>query len=98
MPPKPVVCDMCGGKFFKSSIGIHQKQCAAKKIAQTSFCPICDLPVSNDEFSGHVEDCKAANAGKKKTKKPAGAPARLPDRWVGVWGVGALGDVPVFAA
>lgn len=60
-PPQPVICDMCNQKFFKASIGIHQKQCAAKKIAQTSFCPVCELPVTNDEFSAHVTECKEAN-------------------------------------
>jgi hypothetical protein len=83
MPPKPVLCDMCGGKFFKSSIAIHQKQCAAKKIAQTVFCPVCELPVNNDEYAGHLEACKDANAGKKK-KRPAknAAPQRLPEKCV----------------
>ena len=81
-PPQPILCDLCGGKFFKNSIGIHQKQCAAKKIAQTVFCPICELPVTNDEYAGHVADCKEANKGKPKKKgaaKQAGA-GQLPAR------------------
>jgi len=28
--PQAIVCELCGGKFFKHSFTIHQKQCIAK--------------------------------------------------------------------
>ncbi len=94
-PPVFVVCEICGKKFSKRSLGIHQKQCLKKaessmvsalvaanvvvrlprcgslatvQPACTPSCPppqthctICGLPVSKDEYSAHVDDCKRHN-------------------------------------
>ena len=29
-PPQAIVCDLCGGKYFKRSFPIHLKQCQEK--------------------------------------------------------------------
>jgi hypothetical protein len=60
-PPAAVVCELCGGKFSKHSLPIHQKACVVKRELSTSFCPVCDCLVSNDEYSAHVGECKKLN-------------------------------------
>ena len=37
-PPSTVVCELCGGKFSKHSLIIHQKACVVKREQSTSFC------------------------------------------------------------
>ncbi|KAA0157878.1 hypothetical protein FNF31_05691 [Cafeteria roenbergensis] len=60
-PPVFVVCEICGKKFSKRSLGIHQKQCLKKAESSMTHCTICGLPVSKDEYSAHVDDCKRHN-------------------------------------
>ena len=55
--------------LHKSYKLLHQKQCLKKVEASMTHCPICSLPVSKDEFSAHVEECKRVH---RRTKK-AGA-------------------------
>ena len=74
-PPAWVPCELCGKSFGKSSIAIHMKQCIAKREASTSFCPVCDNIVSNDEYERHVGECKIVNAELFKKKKAAEAAA-----------------------
>ena len=74
-PPAFVLCELCHKKFGKSSIAIHMKQCIAKREASTSFCPVCDNIVSNDEFEKHVAECKVVNAELFKKKKAEAAAA-----------------------
>lgn len=71
-PPRTILCEICNGKFFKSSLAIHKKQCAKKHIAATTNCPVCGLQISNDEYQSHVPACKDANrdyAARTKGKK-----------------------------
>ena len=37
-PPSTVVCELCGGKYSKHSLIIHQKQCVVKRELSTAFC------------------------------------------------------------
>ena len=57
-PPRDVLCDICGQKFFKHSLPIHRKQCLVKREQCFSECPKCLRRVSNDEYGTHVEECK----------------------------------------
>lgn len=77
-PPVFVSCDLCGQKFGTRSIGIHMKACIAKREKSTSFCPVCDNIVSNDEYEKHVSECKVVNAEMYKKKKAAEAAAKKP--------------------
>lgn len=70
-PPQAIICEICGGKFSKHSLLIHQKQCAVKREASTSFCPVCDCLVSNDEYSSHVGECKRVQGTEKADAKRA---------------------------
>jgi hypothetical protein len=74
-PPAPVLCPLCNGKFTKHSVDIHLKACVKKREASTSFCPVCDQIVSNDEYGHHVEECKRVNAGAIREKKAQQAKA-----------------------
>jgi zinc-finger of a C2HC-type len=82
-----VTCELCGKGFGKSSIGIHMKACVAKREKSTSFCPVCDNLVSNDDFEKHVAECKIVNADLLKKKKAA---AKKP----GTVEAGAAGAAP----
>ena len=75
-PPAFVVCELCHKQFGKTSIGIHMKACVAKREASTTFCPVCDLLVSNDEYEKHFAECKITNADMYKKKKEAEAASR----------------------
>ncbi|CAK9115448.1 150 kDa isoform (150 kDa dynein-associated polypeptide) (DAP-150) (DP-150) (p150-glued) [Durusdinium trenchii] len=57
-PPQPLLCDLCGQKFFKRSLPIHRKQCEKKFAAAFSECKKCLRKVSNDEYEQHVSECK----------------------------------------
>jgi hypothetical protein len=76
-PPSTVVCELCGGKFSKHSLVIHQKQCVVKRELSTAFCPCCDQLVSNDEYSKHVTKCREVNERSMRAKKEAAEKARL---------------------
>lgn len=67
--PVTIVCEICGGKFSRHSLLIHQKQCVKKRELSTSFCPVCDCIVSNDEYSSHVTECKRVNERAIREKK-----------------------------
>ena len=71
-PPKDVLCDICGQKFFKHSLPIHKKQCAVKYEKAFSECPKCFRRVSNDEYGAHVEECKIVR--EKPKAKPKASP------------------------
>lgn len=72
-PPSAVICEICGGKYSKHSLAIHQKACVKKREESTDFCPVCDQLVSNDEYGKHVEECKRVNAPLLKEKKAKAA-------------------------
>jgi len=72
-PPIAVICEICGGKFSRHSLAIHQKACVVKREQSTDFCPVCDQLVSNDEYGKHVEECKRVNAPLLKEKKAKAA-------------------------
>lgn len=75
-PPLAIICEICGGKFSKHSLVIHQKACVAKREASTSFCPVCDCLVSNDEYGSHVTECKRVNGQAAADVKKATAAAK----------------------
>ena len=75
-PPSTVVCELCGGKFSKHSLVIHQKQCMVKRELSTAFCPCCDQLVSNDEYSKHVTQCRVVNERTMRAKKDAADKAK----------------------
>ena len=35
-PPQSIVCEICGGKFSKHSLVIHQRQCVEKREKSTA--------------------------------------------------------------
>lgn len=65
-PPQAVICEVCGGKFFKHSYAHHLKQCIKKKDASTVTCDYCGHSLTRDEWDAHVPSCKAAHRGRKK--------------------------------
>lgn len=86
MPPRDVLCDLCGGKFFAHSLPHHRKSCQKKIQVQRLDCPYCGMAVTQLEMDSHVSGCKAAKvAGAKPTgqsaqlrRRLAGQPAPLP--------------------
>jgi hypothetical protein len=74
-PPATVLCEICHQKFSVRSLPLHQKSCVKKREESTSFCPVCDQLVSNDEYQKHYSECKIVNAGLLKKKKEAAAAA-----------------------
>ena len=81
MPPPPtVVCELCHNQFSVRSLPIHQRQCAKKREQSTSFCPVCDCLLSNEELGRHVAECKRVNTGTAAAKKPGAAPrSKIPE-------------------
>eukprot|EP00927_Polykrikos_kofoidii_P059863 TRINITY_DN54984_c0_g1_i1.p1 TRINITY_DN54984_c0_g1~~TRINITY_DN54984_c0_g1_i1.p1 ORF type:complete len:476 (+),score=50.82 TRINITY_DN54984_c0_g1_i1:150-1577(+) len=77
MPPRAVVCELCGGKFFRSSLAIHQKTCRTKVGLQMHECPYCHAGVPMLEMDTHVMRCPAA---KSAGARPTGASASLARR------------------
>ena len=74
-PPQSVVCEICGGKYSKHSLIIHQRQCVVKREASTVYCPSCSQLVSNDEYGAHVTKCRDVNERATREKKLAVAKA-----------------------
>eukprot|EP00927_Polykrikos_kofoidii_P024028 TRINITY_DN21931_c0_g1_i1.p1 TRINITY_DN21931_c0_g1~~TRINITY_DN21931_c0_g1_i1.p1 ORF type:complete len:440 (-),score=41.01 TRINITY_DN21931_c0_g1_i1:154-1473(-) len=77
MPPRAVICELCGGKFFRSSLAIHQKTCRTKVGVQMHECPYCHAGVPMLEMDIHVTKCPEARAA---GAKPTGASASLAKR------------------
>lgn len=97
-PPSVAICEICGGKFSKHSLAIHQKACVKKREESTSFCPVCDQLVTNDEYSHHVEECKRVNAHVLREKKIAAAKAAKAKGANGGADGDAAGDKPSSAS
>ena len=55
MPPRVVICELCGGKFFPHSIDKHRKVCRDKVGVQLHPCPYCQagVPMSGSAKAGH---------------------------------------------
>eukprot|EP00743_Colponemidia_sp_Colp-15_P005445 GILK01005854.1.p1 GENE.GILK01005854.1~~GILK01005854.1.p1 ORF type:complete len:632 (-),score=100.75 GILK01005854.1:118-1968(-) len=70
---RAVLCNICGGKYFPASLPIHQKACKKKFDLSHVDCTHCGRPISNDQWSQHIEVCKTL-PGMKKTIKPTKAP------------------------
>lgn len=80
MPPKAVVCSLCGGKFFKSSLAHHQKVCREKVGRQCHECPYCHGLWPMLEMDAHIMTCPAAlSAGARPTGASAALAKRLSD-------------------
>eukprot|EP00927_Polykrikos_kofoidii_P016654 TRINITY_DN17546_c0_g1_i1.p1 TRINITY_DN17546_c0_g1~~TRINITY_DN17546_c0_g1_i1.p1 ORF type:complete len:533 (-),score=90.12 TRINITY_DN17546_c0_g1_i1:252-1850(-) len=77
MPPRAVLCELCGGKFFRSSLAIHQKTCRTKVGVQMHDCPYCHVGVPMLEMDLHVMRCPEAKAA---GARPTGASAALAKR------------------
>eukprot|EP00933_Yihiella_yeosuensis_P070900 TRINITY_DN79067_c0_g1_i1.p1 TRINITY_DN79067_c0_g1~~TRINITY_DN79067_c0_g1_i1.p1 ORF type:complete len:428 (+),score=57.07 TRINITY_DN79067_c0_g1_i1:96-1379(+) len=77
MPPREVICDLCGGKFFAHSLPIHRRTCEVKVQSQLHDCPYCGMAVTQLEMDAHVMSCKAAKAA---GGKPTGQSAHLRQR------------------
>jgi len=68
MPPRVVLCDLCGGKFFPHSIGHHQKSCRGKVGKTCIDCPYCGGGVPRLQMDAHILKCpEAIAAGAKPT-------------------------------
>eukprot|EP00405_Crypthecodinium_cohnii_P037155 CAMPEP_0206544256 /NCGR_PEP_ID=MMETSP0325_2-20121206/11409_1 /ASSEMBLY_ACC=CAM_ASM_000347 /TAXON_ID=2866 /ORGANISM="Crypthecodinium cohnii, Strain Seligo" /LENGTH=239 /DNA_ID=CAMNT_0054042969 /DNA_START=68 /DNA_END=784 /DNA_ORIENTATION=+ len=77
MPPRTVICDLCGGKFFAHSIDHHKKVCRDKVGKQNHECPYCHSGVPLLEMDAHILRCPEAKA---IGAKPSGASAALANR------------------
>mmetsp|Transcript_68498 Transcript_68498/g.164500 ORF Transcript_68498/g.164500 Transcript_68498/m.164500 type:complete len:367 (+) Transcript_68498:130-1230(+) len=77
MPPRVIICDLCGGKFFPHSIEKHQKVCRQKVGVQLHPCPYCGMGVPMLEMDAHVLKCPEAKAA---GAQPTGASAALERR------------------
>lgn len=75
--PNAVLCSLCGGKFFKSSLAHHQKVCREKVGRQCHECPYCHGLFPMLEMDDHIRTCPAAQAA---GAKPTGASAALARR------------------
>eukprot|EP00419_Tripos_fusus_P046094 CAMPEP_0172824568 /NCGR_PEP_ID=MMETSP1075-20121228/18094_1 /TAXON_ID=2916 /ORGANISM="Ceratium fusus, Strain PA161109" /LENGTH=159 /DNA_ID=CAMNT_0013665871 /DNA_START=74 /DNA_END=550 /DNA_ORIENTATION=- len=62
MPPRAIVCDLCGGRFFKHSIDKHLKVCRERVGIQQHPCPYCGMGVPMLEMDAHVLRCSEAKA------------------------------------
>jgi hypothetical protein len=77
MAPRPVLCSLCGGKFFKASLAHHQKVCCQKVGKQCHECPYCHALWPMLELDAHILTCGAAQAA---GGRPTGASAALEKR------------------
>lgn len=77
MAPHAVICSLCGGKFFKSSLAHHQKVCREKVGKQCHECAYCHQLWPLLEMDAHIRTCPAAQAA---GAKPTGASAALAKR------------------
>lgn len=77
MPPRTVLCDLCGGKFFAHSIEHHKKVCRDKVGTAAHECPYCHAGVPMLEMDAHVRRCPEAKAA---GAKPTGVSAALATR------------------
>ncbi|KAL8452203.1 hypothetical protein Emed_001510 [Eimeria media] len=60
MAPRGIICHMCGGEFFKQSLPIHQKACAAKQRHILLQCQHCNKEVPKLELEEHLARCPKA--------------------------------------
>jgi len=74
MAPRSVICNLCGGKFFKASLAHHQKVCREKVGKQCHECPYCHSLWPMLEMDAHIMTCPAAQAA---GARPTGASAAL---------------------
>ena len=51
MPPQAILCPICGGKYFKSSLPIHMKACEKKYRLTHSQCENCGRMVNEEDWS-----------------------------------------------
>jgi len=77
MAPHAVICSLCGGKFFKSSLAHHQKVCREKVGKQCHECAYCHQLWPLLEMDAHIRTCPAAQAA---GAKPTGASVALAKR------------------
>jgi len=77
MPPRAVICELCGGKFFKHSLAIHQKSCREKVGVRCHDCPHCGTAVPLLDMDAHIMRCPEAKAA---GVRPSGASAALARR------------------
>ncbi|KAL8433644.1 hypothetical protein ACSSS7_003742 [Eimeria intestinalis] len=60
MAPRGIICHMCGGEFFKQSLPIHQKACAAKQRHILLQCQFCNKELPKLELEEHLARCSKA--------------------------------------
>jgi len=75
MPPRAIVCHICGGKYFKSSFPIHLKQCEKKWKKTHSECAKCGAMVGKADWSDHLRHCK-----KTLSKRERAAVSKAPPK------------------
>ncbi|KAL8273295.1 hypothetical protein Esti_002796 [Eimeria stiedai] len=75
MAPRGIICHMCGGEFFKQSLPIHQKACAAKLRHILLLCQHCNKEVPKLELEEHLARCpkapKRKTAGQQSSEQAA---------------------------
>jgi len=91
-PPAGIQCHMCGGTFFKSSIGFHQKQCVVKLSKQMTDCDDCGGEVSMLELKNHLSVCPAFNRGKVPPRQAS--QSRIPQPTQVIRANGESGYIP----
>jgi len=71
MPIKnTVICNMCGGKFFPSSLTFHQKACSKKQATLEIPCAYCDQLFRRDDMEHHLrKNCPERRSVMLKNKK-----------------------------
>lgn len=71
--PKGIVCNICGGEFFKRSFAIHQKQCKKKFESCHEKCEWCGHYIELGDMT-HKAACKKRAKGKKYVAPKKKAP------------------------
>lgn len=52
--PSPLICSMCGGKFFKASLPHHQKVCSDRMGIPLVDCAYCHARMPRIDLDAHV--------------------------------------------
>jgi len=77
MPPRAIICELCGGQFFKASLAHHQKVCRERVGVQVYDCPYCNCGVPMLQMDSHIMRCPEARAA---GGRPTGASSTLASR------------------
>eukprot|EP00959_Pyramimonas_sp_CCMP1952_P075489 1577756-Pyramimonas_sp.AAC.1 len=73
-------CEMCGERFFPSSLKFHQKVCAKKHMTTELPCPYCDRTFWRIELQAHVQKCGKLRGPLTKDTRVQGNQSRRSSR------------------